>query len=432
MSSSHVWDTSTGVPGMLKHTVTGRYYSRIQVGGKRTMKSLKTRVWSIAKLRHHDKLAQAERQRQKSVRLLEGRGLMGDLLEKHRADYLANTSFSQSAKTGLRNNIDRLRTNWGKCFGSAIDRLTPSQMTEDKVRRFANYLHAEAVFRKHNVPGQRKGYGAVTVNKTIELLHHVLRVGVATGAVGFLPFDLDPAVGGPIRKAERRRKIHLPPSDKMQEVFAQMRVIDYTPPDDRPEFREYLRDRAQESADFAEFLAYSGARQREAAAFVWEDDMRHSVILRGTKSVASADREVPKIAALRDLLQRMRKRREEVGRKLKGKVFTIKQCRQALETACRKVGAERLTHHSLRHFFATLCIESGVDIPTVSRWLGHADGGVLAMQTYGHLRAEHSAAAAAKVRLVARTPRSARGGGGATGPAGPASRPCAVRSNGPT
>jgi integrase len=48
------------------------------------------------------------------------------------------------------------------------------------------------------------------------------------------------------------------------------------------------------------------------------------------------------------------------------------------------------THHDLRHFFATTCIESGVDIPTVSRWLGHKDGGALAMRVYGHLRQEHS------------------------------------------
>ena len=40
-------------------------------------------------------------------------------------------------------------------------------------------------------------------------------------------------------------------------------------------------------------------------------------------------------------------------------------------------------------FIATVCIESGVDIPTVSRWLGHKDGGALAMRTYGHLRREH-------------------------------------------
>jgi integrase len=58
---------------------------------------------------------------------------------------------------------------------------------------------------------------------------------------------------------------------------------------------------------------------------------------------------------------------------------------------------ERITHHDLRHLFATRCIESGVDVPTVARWLGHRDGGALAMRTYGHLREEHSRAAAAKV-----------------------------------
>jgi integrase len=47
-------------------------------------------------------------------------------------------------------------------------------------------------------------------------------------------------------------------------------------------------------------------------------------------------------------------------------------------------------HHDLRHFFATTCIEAGVDIPTISRWLGHKDGGALAMKVYGHLRQEHS------------------------------------------
>jgi integrase len=50
----------------------------------------------------------------------------------------------------------------------------------------------------------------------------------------------------------------------------------------------------------------------------------------------------------------------------------------------------RIVHHDLRHLFATRCIESGVDVPTVSRWLGHKDGGALAMRVYGHLRDAHS------------------------------------------
>lgn len=38
-----------------------------------------------------------------------------------------------------------------------------------------------------------------------------------------------------------------------------------------------------------------------------------------------------------------------------------------------------------------------VDVPTVSRWLGHKDGGALAMKVYGHLRNEHSRESAKKV-----------------------------------
>lgn len=56
-------------------------------------------------------------------------------------------------------------------------------------------------------------------------------------------------------------------------------------------------------------------------------------------------------------------------------------------------------HGDLRHLFATRCIESGVDIPTVSRWLGHKDGGALAMKVYGHLRDHHSVEMAKKVRF---------------------------------
>jgi len=106
---------------------------------------------------------------------------------------------------------------------------------------------------------------------------------------------------------------------------------------------------------------------------------------------------VPKITAMVGLLKRMRVQWGREGRECTGKLFTIKQCSEDLTTACAKVDVSRLTHHSLRHYFATVCIESGVDIPTVSRWLGHSDGGALAMRTYGHLRMEHSLQAAKRV-----------------------------------
>jgi integrase len=82
-----------------------------------------------------------------------------------------------------------------------------------------------------------------------------------------------------------------------------------------------------------------------------------------------------------------------------GRILQVGKCSEALTRACKEVGISRLTHHDLRHLFATRCIESGVDILTVSHWLGHKDKGALAMRTYGHLRNEHSQAMAQKVKF---------------------------------
>jgi hypothetical protein len=80
-------------------------------------------------------------------------------------------------------------------------------------------------------------------------------------------------------------------------------------------------------------------------------------------------------------------------------IILIKSARKCLQTACKKLELPQFTHHDFRHFFATTCIESGVDIPTVSRWLGHKDGGALAMKRYGHLRQEHSFAMIKRVNF---------------------------------
>jgi integrase len=74
--------------------------------------------------------------------------------------------------------------------------------------------------------------------------------------------------------------------------------------------------------------------------------------------------------------------------------------------ATRRKRAQKLCFE-LRNLFATRCIESGVDIPTVSRWLGHKDGGALAMKTYGHLRREHSIAQAQRVTFAPVTTKQA-------------------------
>jgi integrase len=147
-------------------------------------------------------------------------------------------------------------------------------------------------------------------------------------------------------------------------------------------------------------LAFTGSRLSEANALEWRDIdfAAGEIVVRGDAETGTKNwelRRVPLIPDARALFQRMRT--ERVSDPLDAKVFRVRESQKSLDRACKKVGTERITHHDLRHLFATRCIESGVDVPTVSRWLGHKDGGALAMKTYGHLRREHSIAQAQRV-----------------------------------
>jgi integrase len=104
------------------------------------------------------------------------------------------------------------------------------------------------------------------------------------------------------------------------------------------------------------------------------------------------------IADMKALLGTLKNQRP--GIKPTDPVMKVRECQKAMEKAAKQIGMPRITHHDLRHLFATRCIESGVDIPTVSRWLGHKDGGALAMKVYGHLRDQHSAEMAGKVKFA--------------------------------
>ena len=101
---------------------------------------------------------------------------------------------------------------------------------------------------------------------------------------------------------------------------------------------------------------------------------------------------------MRQLLAKMHSERQPKPEDTICRVFV---CKKPLVRACKRVGCAPLTHHSLRHLFATFCIEAGIDIPSVSKWLGHSDGGALAMRVYGHLRREHSQLMASRVTFGA-------------------------------
>jgi integrase len=191
----------------------------------------------------------------------------------------------------------------------------------------------------------------------------------------------NPALNIKRRKLVTRRVV-VPTREHFQAIIAAVRDVDRT-------FGTH--GMGQVGADLLELLAYSGCRLHEATEIRWQDvDFERGCITvsGGERSTKNHEhRSVPMTPALSNLLQGMRRNTDALPT---DRVSRIKNAKKCLGTACRKLGLPHFSHHTLRHFFATTCIESGVDIPTVSRWLGHKDGGALAMKVYGHLRQEHS------------------------------------------
>ena len=156
--------------------------------------------------------------------------------------------------------------------------------------------------------------------------------------------------------------------------------------------------RAKETADFVEFLGYSGLRLGEATQVLWRDVKSEADSLlvtggeHGTKN--HEVRTIPLFPPLRRLLERLSKARGKLSNE---RLFHLGSAKTALATACRKAKLPHFGHHAMRHFFCSNAIEAGCDFKVISGWLGHKDVSVLVAMTYGHLRNEHSTAMAKRM-----------------------------------
>jgi integrase len=353
----------TRLQNLLRHK-SGRYYARAFAGGKEVWKSLKTSHFSVAEAR------------------------LAEFLKEHRerrsngnGEVSAKMTFGQAAAVHLRNLDDnpRIKPSTRKYWQECLSALQKSWrgLNETEVRKIT----------QGDCKEWARAYGKTVsptrYNGAISVLRHVLNIAVDAGVLYSNPAAVVK------RTAVRAKQIALPTTDKFNALIAEMRA-------------GHSRDSIN-CADFASGLAFTGCRVGEAREIAWRDlDFdAGEIMVRGDADTGTKNwevRRVPLIPHARALFDRMRG--ERLDEPLYAKVFRVRESQKALDRACKKVGTDRITHHDLRHLFATRCIESGVDIPTVSRWLGHKDGGALAMKTYGHLRREHSIAQAQRVSFT--------------------------------
>jgi integrase len=159
-------------------------------------------------------------------------------------------------------------------------------------------------------------------------------------------------------------------------------------------------------ADYLQFLAYSGSREKEALRIRIADvDLERQRVLIGGDGLSKnrESRTVEFNARLAALLTEMFSRRPPDSGWLfpspqRGKRDEhAKSFRESLKIARKAADLEWLGFHDLRHYFCSMCVMAGIDFMTIAAWLGHKDGGILVGKVYGHLLDEHRRKAAERV-----------------------------------
>ena len=369
---------STNVTNLARRGKGGTYYARVRVNGAQKCRSLDTRTFSVARLRLGD--VEKEMRAAAAPRPPRGAGARKKetSVDRFIRIYVERTHLDSSLapNSKLRRNIavKAILKTWADLPERDARRVT----VPDCQSWAARALREGTGFVAPNARTVRTGMSVSAYNKCVDALRAVFEIARELGVV-----YKNPAASISKGRA-RQRRLDLPSPGQFQALVRSIAGAG----------SRWSKD----CADMARFLAFSGARLREATALRWSDVdfARGRLAIAGTKSEGS-ERSVPISPPLAALIAEMRARRgvEPAG----APILRVRECLGALESACRKCGITTLTHHDLRHLFATSCIESGVDVPTVSRWLGHSDGGALAMKIYGHLRQEHSDAQAARVRF---------------------------------
>lgn len=73
--------------------------------------------------------------------------------------------------------------------------------------------------------------------------------------------------------------------------------------------------------------------------------------------------------------------------------------RRLFQRAKELANLPRMTPYTLRHFFISQAIMSGIDSYTISKWVGHRDT-LMIERVYGHISQDYSAEEMAKLRIV--------------------------------
>lgn len=356
---SKTWN-KTRVQGLLRHR-GGTYYARLYVAGKEKWLSLDTSLLEVAKSKLDEEKKALAEAKETGWEPQAGLVKVDAAISAYRESLKLRVGIKESTRQFYEWSLDSILRSWPE-----LADLDVRHVTEGQCKHWGKTFSDE--------------YSATYYNNAVLVLCGVFDQAIKSGVI----------YRNPARVVELKKKtqksLTLPTRDEFHKIVAHVRAGKHRTSID--------------AADLIEFLAYTGCRVSEARRVTWGDCNfeKGTIVVKGDPITGTKNwkiRTIPMISAAKRLLENLQARRPDLNSD--SKVCLVGDVRGAFSKASKDLSIAHYSHHDLRHLFATTCIESGVDIPTISRWLGHSDGGALAMKTYGHLRDEHSTAAAKKV-----------------------------------
>jgi integrase len=363
LSSDGKWRSFPKVPHLLQYVISGNYFGKVKIKGKVFRQSLETTVWTTAQLRLNEFLKDHRENRNKV-----DPPKFGEAVEDYKQELAADVNMKPGSREYRLGCITKLERTWPDLWELRLNEITPEACKEWAVK-----IQKEIASQYFN---NMIGTLRLIIDRGIKV--HMAKSGENMG---------NPAM--------ELRRVRIKQRDLKLPEPAHFKLL-----------VENLRKKSggwgPRVADLIEFLAYSGMRIKSEALWVkWEDVdwERKEIIVRGDPVTATKNGEIRRVPIIEDMEKLLIRLKDQLGEMKTERVLQVSRGYESLNRACKEIGIPRLRHHDFRHLFATRCIESGVDVPTVARWLGHKDGGALAMKTYGHLRNEHSQAMAQKVKF---------------------------------
>ena len=339
MVLKNIWTRIKRERGLYRYNPSGQYFARVRFRGKLYRRKLET--GDLAAARRKLRTFKDDLERTDATK---GNTSFGKVLD----DYAATLTGADKTLMNKRVIIEKLKATWFGIDSLPLRTVKPSQVTAWLAKHYGDW-------------------SAAYYNSALTVIRDALDMAVADRII-----LESPAKGLTYRK--RKQPIRSTPSfEQFNQIVADIRSQKFNGHD------------GEQSGDFIEFLGLAGLGQAEAAAIQRSDvDLESGRILiyRHKTDTGFA---IPIYPQLRPLVEKLCE-----GKNHNERLFPINQARKALTNACKRLEISPYTQRSLRRMFITRAIERGVDVKVIAEWQGHRDGGKLILQTYSHVRPEHS------------------------------------------